>query len=58
MQKKQVSGFVITTMIRIVEVGGEIPYHVLLFSDTLILWVFELDLCWATKAGWTLWSFF
>jgi sugar phosphate isomerase/epimerase len=34
-----------------VEVGGEIPYHVLLSQIPPDIMGFELDLCWATKAG-------
>ena len=34
-----------------VKVGGEIPYHVLLSQIPLDIMGFELDLCWATKAG-------
>ena len=34
-----------------IEVGGEIPYHVLLSQITPDMMGFELDLCWATKAG-------
>jgi sugar phosphate isomerase/epimerase len=33
------------------EVGGEKPYHVLLSQITPDIMSFELDLCWATKAG-------